>query len=404
MEMNRRGTNPIKVYYYCPRHPGSESMVRNPPQGIEFFSNVSPELFDDFKRPPEYALLRRTFVKSAGIAFRTLRTPRRIPVLEDCDLVHMGAAIVPITSRPWIVTVEYSSAFFSFDDDWFRSSLMRRGLMRALRRKECRGILAYSNAAIKSLRFGLGDSFDEISSKVRVIHHAISPKYLSGNRAHSKEEPRRILFVGNNFFDKGGRELFLAYRELRKSFDVELTLVTSVPRRHARLFEAIRSEIEREPGVNLLMGGISKQELWQKHYATASIFCLPTYVDTYPFVLLEAMANRLPIVTTNVCAIPEMVSHENTGLLVDAPISYYNHDSGIRSTGSVRRYENAIFDSAAFSGVVAELQKSLSELLEDDSLRKRFGDNGYHEVSRGKFSVPSRNQQLHEFYRDALER
>ena len=402
--MNRSETNPIRVHYYCPRHPGSESMVRNPPQGIELSSNVSPELFDDFKRPPEYALLRRTLVKSAGIAFRALRTPRRIPVLEDCDLVHMGAAVVPVTSRPWVVTVEYASAFYSFDDDWFRNSLMRRGLMRALRGKKCSGILAYSNAAVNSLRFSLGDSFDEISSKVRVIHHAISPKYLSGNKGHSKGEPRKILFVGNNFFDKGGRELFLAYKELRKSFDVELTLVTSVPKRHERLFEGIRSEIEREPGVSLLMGGISKQELWQKHYATASIFCLPTYVDTYPFVLLEAMANGIPIVTTNVCAIPEMVSHGNTSILVDAPISYYDHDSGIRSEGSVRRYEKAIFDSVAFSGVVAELQKSLSRLLEDDSLRKRLGDNGYYEASQGKFSVPSRNQQLLEFYRDALER
>jgi glycosyltransferase involved in cell wall biosynthesis len=404
MDLRRDRANPIRVYYFCARHPGKESMVRDPPQGIEFFSNVSPELFDEFKRPPEYALLRRTLVECAGIAFRTLRMPRRIPVLVDCDLVHMGAAVVPMTNIPWVVKVEYASAFYSFYDDWFRDSLMRRSLSRALSREKCRGIIAFSNAAIKSLRFGLGDSFDEISSKIRVIHHAISPKYLLGNNVHSEEGPQRILFVGNNFFDKGGRELFLAYRELRKSFDVELTLVTSVPKRHAQLFEEIRKEIEKEPGVNLMVGGISKQELWQKHYATASIFCLPTFVDTYPFVILEAMANRLPIVTTKVCAIPEMVSHENTGILVDAPISYYDHDSGIRSGDSVRKYETAIFDPSAFSGVVTELQKSLSRLLEDDSLRKRLGVNGYHEVSQGKFSVQSRNQHLLEFYHDAIDR
>lgn len=402
MEASYRNDSKPIVYYYCPRHPGSESMIRNPPDGIDFTSNVVPQLFEKYERPPEYTLRRRVLVGAVGSTFRMLQIPRRIPVLRDCDLVHMGAAVVPITARPWMATMEYPSAFFSFDDAWYTKHTMRSSLLRVLRKTKCRGILAYSNASVVSLKHGLGSSFGEVKSKIRVLHHAISPSYLSSMRKTKEDGAPKILFVGNNFFDKGGRELFYAYRRIRKTFDVELTLVTSIPKRHATLWEAIRRDIENEPGVTLLLGGISKDDLWRKHYATASVFCLPTYVDTYPFVLLEAMANKLPIVTTNVCAIPEIVDHEHTGLLVNAPLSYYG-EGGIRSESSVKKYETAICDKNAFADVVMTLERSLSLLLNDEPLRRKLGENGFHEASEGRFSVATRNRDLKKCYSEALE-
>lgn len=401
METSRWKDSKPVVYYYCPQHPGSESMIRNPPEGIEFTSNIAPQLFEEYERPPEYLLRRRVPVSAVGSTFRMLQIPRHIPVLRDCNLVHMGAAVVPITPRPWMVTMEYPSAFFSFDDAWYARPPMRSSLLRVLRKPKCKAVLAYSNASVDSLKYGLGSSFDEVKSKIKMLHHAISPSYLSDKKKTKEEGPPKILFVGNNFFDKGGRELFYAYKRIRRTFDVELTLVTSVPKRHAALWEAIRREIENEPGVTLLIGGISKEDLWRRHYATASVFCLPTYVDTYPFVLLEAMASKLAIVTTDVCAIPEIVDHEQTGLLVNAPLSYYG-EGGIRSESSVRKYETAIRDKNAFADVVLALEKSLSLLLNEEPFRRQLGENGFREASEGRFSVARRNRELKEYYYEAL--
>jgi glycosyltransferase involved in cell wall biosynthesis len=47
------------------------------------------------------------------------------------------------------------------------------------------------------------------------------------------------------------------------------------------------------------------------------IFVLPTRNDSFPMSLLEAMATGLPVVTTRVGGIPELVSDEVTGCLVD---------------------------------------------------------------------------------------
>ena len=50
--------------------------------------------------------------------------------------------------------------------------------------------------------------------------------------------------------------------------------------------------------------------------AAYDIFLLPSLWEGFGLVFLEAMSKRLPIVATNVSAIPEVVKHQETGLLV----------------------------------------------------------------------------------------
>jgi glycosyltransferase involved in cell wall biosynthesis len=69
-----------------------------------------------------------------------------------------------------------------------------------------------------------------------------------------------------------------------------------------------------------LPGPIGQDELVGE-YSRASVFCLPCRVlpgdrDGLPNVLVEAMASGLPVVTTGVSGIPELVSDEDNGLLV----------------------------------------------------------------------------------------
>lgn len=57
------------------------------------------------------------------------------------------------------------------------------------------------------------------------------------------------------------------------------------------------------PNVSLILSGVD-------------IFVLPTQGEGFGLVLLEAMAHHLPIVSTNTMAVPEVVDHQETGLLV----------------------------------------------------------------------------------------
>jgi glycosyltransferase involved in cell wall biosynthesis len=113
---------------------------------------------------------------------------------------------------------------------------------------------------------------------------------------------RNILFVGVDWERKGGPVLLEAFRLLRSAYpDARLTIVGCSP--------AIV-----EPGVNVI-GRVPLAEM-AKFYRAASVFCLPTLNEPFGLVFLEAFSYGLPIVATDIGAIPEIVTHGETGYLV----------------------------------------------------------------------------------------
>jgi glycosyltransferase involved in cell wall biosynthesis len=111
--------------------------------------------------------------------------------------------------------------------------------------------------------------------------------------------PLRVLFVGGDFTRKGGPEL-LAATEGR---DVEVHIVT-------------RERLEVRPGVVVHRGLSAGDPELRALYVRADVFALPTHGDAYGWVLLEAMEAGLPVISTPVGPIREVVADGETGLLV----------------------------------------------------------------------------------------
>jgi glycosyltransferase involved in cell wall biosynthesis len=96
-----------------------------------------------------------------------------------------------------------------------------------------------------------------------------------------------------------------------------------------------------------------------------------------------------------------MVEDGQNGLTVHAPITSFSRNE-MRSPESVRAYRRAVIDERNFSSVVDALEERLVLLIEDGSLRRRIANNGFREVSEGRFSVGRRNEKLSRIYREAL--
>ena len=114
---------------------------------------------------------------------------------------------------------------------------------------------------------------------------------------------KNILFVGIDWHRKGGPVLLEAFRTVRRAHPTaQLTIVGCAPNVS---MEGCR-----------VVGRVEPAEV-AKFYQTASVFCLPTTVEPFGIVFLEAFAHGLPIVTTNIGAIPDFVEQGRSGYMVD---------------------------------------------------------------------------------------
>jgi glycosyltransferase involved in cell wall biosynthesis len=122
-----------------------------------------------------------------------------------------------------------------------------------------------------------------------------------------------ILFVGRLLHGKGLSLFFEAIAELhRRGLDVRATIVGDGPARSE--LEAVVDGLRLAEHVRFL-GAVGQDDI-RTHYADADIFCLPSFAEGIPVVAIEAMAMELPVVTTRIMGVPELVDHGADGLLV----------------------------------------------------------------------------------------
>ncbi len=70
-------------------------------------------------------------------------------------------------------------------------------------------------------------------------------------------------------------------------------------------------------GERVTFTGVVSQDEARELYRGSDLFCLPSLAEGLPAVLMEAMACGLPVVSTRIDAIPELVVDGESGLLVE---------------------------------------------------------------------------------------
>jgi glycosyltransferase involved in cell wall biosynthesis len=164
--------------------------------------------------------------------------------------------------------------------------------------------------------------------KLTVVHCGVDTKALrprSSNGARP-EGPVSVLCVGRLVSVKGQLVLLEAVAELvRAGRDVRLALVGAGPMHEALTAAARRLGIEARVELTGPLGHPAVVERIRK----ADVFCLPSFAEGVPVVLMEAMALGVPVLTTRVMGIPELVEDGVSGLLV-APGSRAELVTGLR--------------------------------------------------------------------------
>ncbi|MCW3018116.1 MAG: glycosyl transferase group 1 [Solirubrobacterales bacterium] len=219
-------------------------------------------------------------VHSHSIALTTGAIMRRLPVVLSLDATVHGWWSMP----GWPLSRRYASITIAPS-----MALERRALQAAAL------VLAWTGWARRDVE-------REAPGAKVVEHHPGLDLEHYRPAAHRARERPRVLFIGGRFADKGGPDLVEALGE-SLGRELELDLVTQDP-------------VAERPGVRVHRLRPSDPQLLDLQQQ-ADVLCLPTYADTNPWALLEAMACGTPVVSTRVGGIPELLDDGRAGMLVE---------------------------------------------------------------------------------------
>jgi glycosyltransferase involved in cell wall biosynthesis len=207
-------------------------------------------------------------------------------------------------------------------------------------------------------------SGQDLSHKMSCVHHGLDLTQFQPQPPNSNGQST-ILSVGRLSEKKGLVHLIRACRMLKdQGDDFTCHIVGEGPQR-AELEDLIGL---LSLGDTVILHGALPHEEVIEHYRQATMFVLPCVksedgdVDGIPNVVAEAMAMQLPVVSTDISAIPELVEDQVNGLLVPS------------------EDDNA-------------LVAAMASLLNDPALRERLGQKGRQSIV-DSFDV---NQNVHQF-------
>lgn len=212
---------------------------------------------------------------------------------------------------------------------------------------------------------------------ITVIPHSIDLVRLhsmlleSGEKFLLSEETqdrRPVIFYGGRLaVDKGIKELVSCYEEVCKELPATLVLVGTGPMKDWIMQRKAVIE-RRNKNALLVLFPWQSQAKFLRLMADASIVSVPSHVESFGMVILEAMALSKPVLATCFGGPPEIITHGQDGMIVDP------------------------FDTH-------KLQESMLELLGDAKKRRQMGRNAVKTV-QSKFEVTKVAPRFLEFMED----
>ena len=334
---------------------------------------------------------------SANPALQTMATDlAMVSDMASTDLVHShtwyanfaGQVASKLHGVPHLITAHSLEPLRPWKEQQLGGGYLLSSYIERSAYEDATGIIAVS----AGMRDDILRAYPQIDpAKVTVVHNGIdleafqAAKDLDSVRAHGVDpDQRSVLFVGRITKQKGLPYLLKAARDLPA--DVQLVLAAGAPDTPQILQEVtdLVDELRKiRSNVIWIQKHLSRPELIAL-LSSATVFACPSIYEPLGIVNLEAMACSIPVVATATGGIPEVVAHNQTGLLV--PIEQLKDGSGTP------------IDEARF---VSDFAAALNQMLDSSQLRE-FGEAGRTRVEQ-HFSWSSIADQTLSVYRRAIE-
>ncbi len=280
--------------------------------------------------------------------------------LQEAGISHVHAHFAGMAARTAFWIAKFFPITFSLTahaNDIFAPRNFEIGLDKLV--SEARVIITETDYSEKFLR----ERFPERADRIHRIYNGLDLSEFG--RANFPSDPPLIVAIGRLIAKKGFTDLIRACAllvERGRPFRCEIF-------GEGPLESQLRGQIT-ELGLQevVQLPGPKPQHEVRERLASADVFVLPSVpgadggMDNLPTVIMEAMATGLPVVSTRIGGIPEMVVENETGFLVSP-------------------------------GDVVVLADAIEKVTNDQSLGQKFGQAGY-ERAQTLFSIEKNVREL----------
>jgi len=280
---------------------------------------------------------------------------KNFPVLaeaiRDCDLVFMRLPAMNgfVAS---ILAYQYGRPIFGyFSGDQLveiRSGGKYRGLQAIAARAIARlheylhsKLIRFSEASFFEAAESLG-RFRNIGDKCCFLFPSTVETHEISERTGSKRDKpsRKLLFVGRLSPEKGIIYLLQALKLLvLGDLSFRLTICGTGPERAS--LESLAAQLEVNRHIEFL-GHVPWGPDLHRVYRDHDVFVLPSLSEGVPKVVLEAMANGLPVISTNLGGMKQIITDGENGILVQAASGKAICDAVTRLTADATTRERLI--------------------------------------------------------------
>lgn len=159
--------------------------------------------------------------------------------------------------------------------------------------------------------------------KILEVPGGIEDTWINENPKNSNEKVK-FVFIGRNERRKGILELNQALSNLEKLNNIEFVFIGPIPEDNQLAQDNIK-----------YLGEVRDVAIIKKMLFESDVLVCPSHSEGMPNVILEAMANQLAIIATDVGAVSMMVDSSNGWLLNE--VSVKNIEKAIESAATLNR-------------------------------------------------------------------
>ena len=301
----------LQVTFIMEQQLGHRSFYQNLKNNISEHSDIQAHWVEVTYEQPEFIWDRLKFLPEQIRGTLTgrsqvLKELREKPYDVAFYNTQVPAALIPnnLKKHPYVISTDITPLQYDRMSEHYRHQVSRNKIITWYKHRVNQyvfqgafRVLPWSNWTRQSLI----DEYDLLPEQAVVVPPGVDIETWHPIEKERKG-PVRILFVGGDFYRKGGAFVLDTFH--------------SLPEGSAKLILVTRTELPDSPGIEVYNNLQANSPELIALYQSSDIFVLPTRAEAFGIAAVEASASGLPVIASQVAGLTDIVIQGETGFLV----------------------------------------------------------------------------------------